>query len=151
MASMELTTGILLDQENKMLVVYREDHHQWELPGSKLIMPTPEEVEILANEEDLAPHSLCCAFRSKLGLDVAPTDLVELGGTEFEQAGVQYPTRWFQVMRVAGILSVDTSIYDKHMFVPPLSLNFLRKSLSPNIRDFQRELNYGRIQLHLNP
>ena len=155
MPNLELVTGILLDQQNRMLTVFREDHGQWELPGGKLLTTLtaePLDLEVITSEENLGPLSLQRAFKNKLALDIEkdPENLPEIGVTEFKQGGVTYPTRWYQVMRCSGILSVETSVYSKHKFVPPLALNFLRKPLSPNIRRFQRELNYGRIRLHLN-
>ena len=153
MADFELVTGVLLDPGNKMLVVYRNDHCQWELPGGKLLPPETFVPGAVVDEEELAPISLQYALRDKVGLEVGKDtlNLPKLGRTQFEQGGVTYDTRWYQVMRYSGALSVEGSMYDKFDFVYPLSRTFLRERLSRNIRNFQRELVNRRIGLNFYP
>lgn len=121
MEKIELAGGILLDKDNRILLIHRntEKLKQWELPGGKLeIEELPEQAAIRELKEEL-----------NIEVDI----LKYIGAKEFEDNGVMLKYHWYKCQIKKGIPELMEDKFDdiKYFSKEELSKN---NELSSNMR-----------------
>jgi len=121
MEKIELAGGILLDKDNRILLIHRntEKLKQWELPGGKLeIEELPEQAAIRELKEEL-----------NIEVDI----LKYIGVKEFEDNGVILKYHWYKCQIKKGVPKLMEDKFDdiKYFDKEELSKN---NELSSNMK-----------------
>lgn len=84
MKKLELAGAILLDKDNKILLMHRntKDKKEWELPGGKL------------EENELPEQAVVRELKEELNIEVQPIKYI--GFKEFEDNGIILKYHWYQ-------------------------------------------------------
>ncbi len=121
MKKIELSGAILLDKDNKILLMHRntKDLKQWELPGGKL------------EKNELPEQAVVRELKEELNIKVQIIKYI--GFKEFEDNGIILKYHWYKCKIVSGISELMEEKFDNIKY---FSKNELLKSkeLSSNMR-----------------
>lgn len=121
---------VITDQENRVLLLHRIDHNQWQLPGGR-IKPdeTPEQA---ARREASDELGLAVSIISKLGEGI------------FSQGEVVYHCEWYRVHEYEGDpLLEQPELYDDFQYHNLLRYDIGRLALSPNVARLVNSIEDG--------
>lgn len=137
MKEIQLAGCVLTDAHDRVLLLHRRDHNQWQLPGGRV-----ESGEIPAQAAIREVHE-------ELGIVV--TALHRIGSTAFRQGEADYFCEWFQVTQHEWEPGLrEPEVYDKQRYVNLLMRRIGRMTLSPNVIDLAQALEDGQVQLAPN-
>lgn len=132
MKKIELAGAILLDKDNKILLIHRntEELKQWELPGGKLEKnEVPEQTAIRELEEEL---------------NVKVQPIKYLGFKEFEDNGILLKYHWYQCKIESGTPELMEDKFDEIKYFSNDEL-LRNKELSSNMRVFISNIDIDKL------
>ena len=137
MKEIQLTGCVITDKQNRVLLLHRRDHNQWQLPGGRI-----ESGEVPAQAAIREVHE---------ELDIAVTALHKLGETMFSQRDISYFCEWFQVTQYEWVPTIgEPEVYDKIRYYNLLTRRMAQMSLSQNVANLAEALREGQVQLAPN-
>ena len=136
MEAIPLVGCVIPDEQQRVLLVHRIDHNQWQLPGGRIQSEDCETPEMAAHREGSI----------ELGLDVQRTR--RLGHTTFTQGIVIYDCKWLLVTRYEGHPFLQQpDIYDDFQFHNLFRYNVGRIGLSQNVANLAHALQNEDVRL----
>lgn len=136
MSEIELAGCVITDRQNRILLLHRRDHNQWQLPGGRR---EPNEVAAQAAIREVYEE-----------LGVVVNALHRVGTTAFRQGETDYFGEWFQVTQYDWEpYLAEPQTYDKLRYFNLLTRQIGRQAMSPNVLELARALHDG--QVHLEP
>jgi len=134
MSGIELVGLAIADENQRVLLLHRRDHNQWQLPGGRKLAG-----------ETAADAAARHAFE-ELNVDVLKQRY--LGHAAFSQGGVDYECEWrgAEAIRNVPILG-DMDAYDDARYHNLMKYNIRSIGVSPNVDRFIQAVHSSEIRL----
>ncbi|MGM1064191.1 NUDIX hydrolase [Saccharothrix sp. Mg75] len=136
MQQVKLAGCVIRDDRGRVLLLHRNtpELRQWEIPGGKLY--PDEDPESAARRE----------LREEMGVEVAVGQ--NLGTRSFVENGRTMVYTWFLARITAGEpQALEQHIHDRWGYYHVTELAAMVEELSPNARNFLREVTEGNISI----
>lgn len=134
MDEIQLAGCVITDIDNQVLLMHRQDHNQWELPGGRV--------------EDGEVPVQAAAREAHMRLGIAVTALHQMGSIDFTQGEVSYNCKLFRVTKFNGRpWIVEPHLYEDIDYYNLRRRQIGRLGLSPNVEKLAREIQDERIRL----
>lgn len=134
MSEIRLVGLVIPDEAQRVFLLHRRDHNQWQLPGGRILVGE-------ASGEAAKRHAL-----EELNVDVLEQRY--LGKIAFSQGGVEYSCEWRQAetLRNNPILG-DMDAYDDAQYHQLFKYNIRTIGVSPNVDRLIHALHNSEIRL----